>query len=55
MKQCPECTKRKKADNCIQCYIEQRQKLQAISDIMKKPIHDYKKINEINKILGVLS
>lgn len=56
MKQCEDCTTIKKADNCIECAIKNKNKLKAVKEhllnILEMPKKDYKKIEMIENLLN---
>jgi len=48
MKQCTDCTKQKKADNCIECAVEAKKKLKSV----KKELQKLKAVIESNDMTG---
>lgn len=55
MKQYEDCTTIKKADNCIECAIKNKNKLKAVKEhllnILKMPKKEYKKIEMIENLI----
>lgn len=49
MKQCVDCKKMKKADNCRVCYEKAKKRIERIKIIIDMPVKEYKKIEAIQR------